>query len=160
MLQPHRAHRPRESAGAQAALGLCWHPSPAVRAGPQGQGPLSCPRAQAPAALSRHGQGHITPHGVLPTPKGLARLLLRPPVLPEVLSPLSTLCCCLGHRPWQKRVVRAGLWPLGARDTKTRLAMGPPEPSIFAMLQAAFLGPGGDSQDLGRDQASVCLHVL
>ena len=156
MLQPHRAHRPRESAGAQAALGLCWH---CPQCGPALRGrALSCLRVQA-HARSRHGQGHATPHGVLPTPEGLARLLPCPPVLPDVLSPPSTLCCCLGHRPRQKRVVRAALWPLGARDTRTRLAMGPPEPSIFVMLQAAFPCPGGDSQDLGRDQASVCLHV-
>lgn len=159
MLQPHGAHRPRESAGVQAALGLCWHHP---QCGPAHRGralsPASGRRPPLPSACTDRV---VSPPTVCsPPPRGWRGSSHVPPVLPEGLSPPSTLCCCLGHRPWQKRVVRAGLWPLGARDTRTRLVMGPPEPSIFAMLQAASPGPGGDSQDLGRDQASVCLRVL
>lgn len=128
------------AAGAQAALSVCLSASPA------GVGPahrvsvLPAPgcRPPLPSAVT---DARASSHSVPPPLRNW-----RGPPAPAGLSSLSALCCCLNHRPRQRRVVRLGRGHQEPETPGRVWQWGPSLPSFMSYRQNFPEGPGGASR--------------
>lgn len=158
MLQPHGAHRPRESAGVQAALGLCWHHP---QCGPAHRGrALSPSSGRRPPLPSACTDRVVSPPTVCsPPPRGWRGSSHVPP-RPSRRS-LTTVHSVLLSWPQALAEACGAGWVVATGSPRHQDSFGDGAPRTFHLCDAtgSFSGPWGRLPGLGQ-RSGQCLRVL